>query len=324
MLTRILSCLVVSLAMGIPAASFGASPYPAGPVTIVVPFPAGGTPDLVARIIAAKAAPILGTSIVVDPKPGGQSVIGTGSVANARPDGHTWLLATLSLVTSPVLVKGVTWDPVASFRGVVQLATAPVVAVVPAASPANTLREFVAMAKKEPGKLNYLMPGIGTSMHLNTEMLKKAAGIDLFAIPYKGTPLGLPALLKGDLSFAMLPLSTALPYLKKGGLKALAVVAPERVSEVPDVPTLKEAGFPEAQVLSWYAMVVPAKTPDAVVLKVNRALNQALADPDVKRKLRALGVYAVEPNTAAETETMLRSEAARWKKTMKALNIEVQ
>ncbi|OVZ66460.1 hypothetical protein CDO46_00685 [Pigmentiphaga sp. NML030171] len=172
--------------------------------------------------------------------------------------------------------------------------------------------------------MNYLMPGVGTSMHLNTEMLKKSAGIDLFAIPYKGTPLGMPELLKGKLSFAMLPLSTALPYLKDGKLTALAVVAPERVSEIPDVPTLKEAGFPEAQVLSWYAMVAPAGTPDEAVAVANKALNQAIADPGVKQRLRDLGVYVTQSNTAAQTDTLLRGEAERWKQTLRAMNLQAQ
>ncbi len=324
MLTRILSCLAVSFALGAPMTSAHAQAYPTGPITIVAPFPAGGTPDLVARIIAEKVSPILGAPVVVEPKPGGNSNIGTTSVANARPDGYTWLLATLSHTTSPILVKGVSWDPVNNFHGVAQIATAPVVAVIPSSLPVNTLREFVDLAKKTPGKLNYLMPGIGTSMHLNTEMLKRTADIDLFAIPYQGTPSGVPALLNGDLSFAMLPLSTALPYLEKGNLKALAVVSPTRIGEIPKVPTLKEAGFPEAQVLSWYAILVPANTPNAVVSKVNKALNQAIADPEVKRRLQGLGVYATEPNTAEETDIMLRNEASRWRKTLKELKLEAQ
>ncbi|RFP75508.1 MULTISPECIES: tripartite tricarboxylate transporter substrate binding protein [Hydrogenophaga] len=324
MFMRTLSCLMVSFAAIWPAAFAHAQSYPTGPITIVAPFPAGGTPDLVARVIADKASSIMGVPMVVEAKPGGQSITGTTTVANARPDGHTWLLATLSFVTSPVLVKGVSWDPVKSFRGIAQLATAPVVAVVPASLGVTTLRDFVAKAKQAPGKLNYLMPGVGTSMHLNTEMLKKSAGIDLFAIPYKGTPLGMPELLKGELSFAMLPLSTALPYLKDGKLTALAVVAPERVSEIPDVPTLKEAGFPEAQVLSWYAMVAPAGTPDEAVAVANKALNQAIADPGVKQRLRDLGVYVTQSNTAAQTDTLLRGEAERWKQTLRAMNLQAQ
>jgi len=324
MLKRALSCLMVSCAALLPLAGAHAQAYPKGPITIVAPFPAGGTPDLVARVVAEKAASIMGVPMVVEAKPGGQSITGTTSVANARPDGYTWLLATLSFVTSPVLVKGVSWDPVKSFRAISQLATAPVVAVVPSSLGITTLRDFVAKAKQEPGKLNYLMPGVGTSMHLNTEMLQKSAGIELSAIPYKGTPLGMPALLTGDLSFAMLPLSTALPFLKDGKLTALAVVAPERVSEIPDVPTLKEAGFPEAQVLSWYAMVAPADTPDEVVAVANKALNQAIADPAVKQRLQDLGVYVTQPEDAGQTDAMLRGEAERWKQVLGSLNLEAQ
>ena len=151
-------------------------------------------------------------------------------------------------------------------------------------------------------------------MHLNTEMLKIAGGVDLVAIPYKGTPSGLPSLLTGDLSFAMLPLSTAIPQLKSGKLRALAVVSPKRLDLIPKIPTLSETGYSDAQVLSWYAILTPAKTPAAIVAKINETVTQALADPNVRERLQKLGVYASEPTTPVEVDNMLKIETARWAK----------
>lgn len=312
-----------ALALGI-AAPAQAQSFPARPVTIVAPYPAGGTPDLVARVIGEKMAADWGAPVVVEPKPGGNGVIGTASVAQSAADGYTLLLATLSHVTNPLLQKGVRWDPVADFAGVAEVATAPVVATVPASVPVDSLKAFAEYARKHPRELNYLMPGTGTSMHLNTETFQAAAGIELVAIPYKGTPLGLPDLLTGKLQFAMLPLSTALPQLRTGKLRALAVVSPRRLALIPDVPTLAEAGFPEAQVLSWYAVLAPAKTPHAVVERLNRAVGQAVADPKVQARLEELGVYAADATTPAQVDALLTSESARWKKTFTQLRIEAR
>jgi len=322
-LTNVLCAVIAALVAG-QAGPALAQPYPDRPVVIVPPYPAGGTPDLVARILGEKMAALWGKSVLVEAKPGGNGVIGTGSVAQSAPDGYTLLLATLSHVTNPLLQKGVRWDPVGDFAGLAEVATAPVVATVPASLPVDTLKAFAEFARKAPDKLNYLMPGIGTSMHLNTEMFKSEAGIELVAIPYKGTPQGVADLLSGRLSFAMLPLSTAAPHIKSGKLKALAVVSPKRLEMIPDVPTLAEAGYPEAQVLSWYAMLAPARTPKAVTDRINAALVEAVKDPVVQSRLQEIGVYAAEPTTPAQVDAMLRKESARWRKTFKELKIEAQ
>lgn len=292
------------------------------PVTIVAPFPSGGTPDLAARLLGESMSAALQRPFLVDPKPGANGSIGTAHVAQSVPDGHTLLLATLSHVTNPLLQADVRWNPVTDFAGVAMLATAQVVAVIPSSLQLDSLRAFVELARARPGKLNYLMPGLGTSMHLNTELLKRTADVDIAAIPYKGTPQGLPELLRGDLSFAMLPLSTALPHIKSGKLKALAVVAPKRLDLIPNVPTMAEAGYAQAQVLSWYALLAPAKTPAQVLTQLNRAAADALSDPKVQARLENLGIYPGVAGSPAEVDQMLRAESQRWEKVFEEMKLE--
>lgn len=301
-----------------------AQTYPSRPVTLVVPFPTGGAPDTIGRIVVEKVASNWGTPIVVETRPGAAGTIATTYVARSDPDGYTLLLATLSHVTNPGLLKNVAWDPVTDFAGVAEIVTAPGIAVVPASLPVNTLKEFVEYAKQRPGKLNYLMPGVGTSMHLNTELLKLAAGIDLVAIPYKGMTQGLPDLLSGQLSFTMSPVPVVLSQVNAGKLKALAAAAPKRIGQLPAVPTFAEAGFPDAQVVSWYAILVPAKTPRDIVSRINFEVNKVLADHEVRERLERIGTSVSEPTTPEQVDTMLKAEVSRWSRVFQQIKIERQ
>ena len=301
-----------------------AQTYPNRPVTLVVPFPTGGAPDTIGRIVVERIASNWGTPVVVETKPGAAGTIATTYVARSDPDGYTWLLATLSHVTNPGLLKNVPWDPVTDFAGVAELVTAPGIAVVPASLPVNTLKEFIEYAKQRPGKLNYLMPGIGTSMHLNTELLKLAAGIDLVAIPYKGMTQGLPDLLSGHLIFTMSPVPVVLSQVNAGKLKALAAAAPMRIEQLPAVPTFSEAGFPDAQVVSWYAILVPAKTPRGIVSRINFETNKVLADRDVREKLEKIGTSVSGPTMPEQVDSMLKTEVSRWSRVFQQIRIERQ
>lgn len=321
MLSRIVVALLGAFLL-VQAPGAIAQSYPSRPVTLVVPFPAGGSPDILARIVAEKVAADLGSPVVVENRPGAGGSIGAGHVALSKPDGYTLMLATLSHVTSPVLTEGIKWDPAADFVGVVDLFTAPVVALVQASVPARTLQEFVELARKQPGKLNYLMPGTGTSMHLNTEMLRKTAGIDVVPVPYKGIPSGMPDLLTGRLSFAMSPMSVALPHIDSGALRPLAVASPRRIKDLPDTPTFIEAGFPEAQVVSWYAIIAPAATPDSVRERINVAFTAALADPVVRERIAKAGALVSEPSKPEQVDAMLKSESRKWAQLLKEMNIK--
>ena len=301
-----------------------AQTYPSRPATLVVPFPIGGAPDTIGRIVAEKVASNWGNPIVVENRPGAAGTIATTYVARSDPDGYTLLLATLSHVTNPGLLKNVPWDPVTDFAGVAEIVTAPGIAVVPASLQVSTLKEFVEYARQRPGKLNYLMPGVGTSMHLNTELLKLAAGIDIVAIPYKGMTLGLPDLLSGQLSFTMSPVPVVLSQVNAGKLKALAAAAPKRIGQLPSVPTFAEAGFPEAQVVSWYAILVHAKTPRDIVSRINVEVNKVLADREVRERLEKIGTSVSGPTTPEQVDTMLRAEVSRWSRAFQQMRIERQ
>jgi tripartite-type tricarboxylate transporter receptor subunit TctC len=315
---------VAALALAFAATAAGAQGYPSKPVRVIVPYPAGGIVEIIARAVLEKVAANWNNPVIVEAKPGANGSIGTDAVAKSAADGHTWLLATLSHTTNPSLQKNVPWHPTNDFAGAAMLATVPALAVVPASLPAKSLKEFVALAKSQPGKLNYLMPGTGTSMHLNSELLKLTAGIDLVAVPYKGLPPAVPDLLSGALSFGLLSLPLAAPHVKAGKLRALAIASPTRSAQFPDVPTFAEAGFPDAQVVSWFAILLPAKTPRAIVAHVNQELDKALRDPEVVRRLENAGANVAAPMKAEEIDTMLKQEVARWAKFVKDARIEAQ
>lgn len=298
--------------------------YPERPVRVVVPFPAGGSPDAHARVLVEGMAKYFDGSMYVEARPGAGGIIGTNYVARAQPDGYTLIMASLSHVTNPLLSVNANWDPVEDFEGIAEISAAPAIAVVTADFPASTLDEFVAEAKKRPGEINYLMPGRGTSMHLNSELLRTTADIDIEPVAYQGLPSGMPDLLTGRVSFAISQVSLVASHLESGALTALAVAAPRRLDGYPDLPTFTEAGYPDAQVVSWAALLAPKGTPQEVVAKLNRAANQALADPEIRARFERMGVLVAEPNTPQEVDAMLAREYQRWQAVFPQLGLERQ
>ncbi len=301
-----------------------AAEYPEKPVRIVIPYPAGGGPDGYARVLAEGMAKHLGASIVVEAKPGAGSIIGTDYVARADPDGYTLLLGTLSLATAPLLSVNANWNPHEDFDGVAEIVSAPVLAVVNADFAVESLDDLVAEARAKPGEINYLMPGRGTSMHLNSASLWMAADIDVMPVAYQGIPSGMPDLLTNRVSFSMSPLSLVAPHLESGKLRALAVAAPRRLESHPDLPTFAEAGYADAQVVSWYALVAPKGTPRDAIDKLNVAANAALQDPAIRAQMERMGGIVAEPNTPAELDAMLQSEFERWQEAFPKLGLERQ
>lgn len=298
--------------------------YPSKVVRVIVPFPPGGPTDVAGRVIMEKVAASWNNPVVADWRPGGNTIIGTDAVAKSAPDGHTWLLTVFTHTTMPALHKNLPFDPTGDFAGAAMLASYPMVAVVPASLPAASVSEFVALAKSQPGKLNYLLPAIGSSAQLNTELLKMNAGIDVTAVPYKGLAPGMPDLLSGRLSFGFMTLSLAVPHIKTGKLRALAVASRRRVGQLPAVPTMAEAGYPDAQVVGWVAILVPAKTPRDIVARINREITRAAADADVLKRIEEGGMIAESPMPPDEIDAMLKREKARWGKFMKDAGIEAQ
>ncbi len=307
------------------AASRGAEAqaFPSKPLRFVIPFPAGGIVDVVGRSVGEKMAALLGQPVVADNRPGGNAAIATDIVAKAPADGHTWLLATVSHVVTPHLQK-VEYDPIGDFAGAAYLCNVPAIAVVPAASPFRTMAEVIARAKAEPGKLTYLNPGAGTSMHLNMEMVKLRTGAAVTPVPYRGLPPGVPDLLEGRLDFALLAPVLATAHIRAGRLRALAVAASQRLKEVPDVPTFAEAGLADAVVESWYLILVPAKTPKDAIARIHAAAVEALKDADVLKKFDAAGaVPPTTPPSPAEVDALLKRELPRYGELVKSAGIRV-
>jgi tripartite-type tricarboxylate transporter receptor subunit TctC len=318
----LIGALLSTIAIG--AAAQSQATYPSKPIRMIVPYPPAGPTDVVGRPMIEKLSVNMGVAVVADWRPGGNTIIGTDAVAKSAPDGYTWLFTTFAHTTMPSLAKSLPYSPLEDFVGVAMVATFPGVAVIPATLPATTIAEFVAYAKSEPGKLSYANAGIGSSTHLNTELFKMRAGIDMPAITYKGQAPAIPDLITARIAFAFTSPALAVPHIKAGKLRALAVAAAKRSTLLPDVPTMAEAGYPDAQVTAWFAILVPAKTPRDIVQRINREVTRALAEPDVVQRAEAGGVTVEAPMAPEAIDAKMKAEVVRWSKFMKEVGIEAQ
>jgi tripartite-type tricarboxylate transporter receptor subunit TctC len=293
------------------ALSFAQS-YPSRPVKIVVPFAAGGAVDILTRVLAEKLSPVLGQPVVVEPVVGAGGNIGSAAVAKAAPDGYTLLMATTGTHTiNPGLYKNMPFDAEKDFAPVTLIASVPNVLVVHPDVPAKSVKELVALAKSQPGKLNFASFGHGTSNHLSGELLKSVAGIDVVHVPYKSAPQAVMEVVGGQVNFAFVNAPLALPQVKAGKLRALAVTGAKRSPAVPDLPTMAEAGLPDFVVESWYGVMAPAGTPEPVVRKLHDDLLKVLAQPEVIEAFAKQGADVVT-STPAEFAAMVSKEKARW------------
>ena len=301
-----------------------AQDYPSRPVRIVVPTPAGGIFDIVARIVTEKVSTDWGKPIIVENRPGADGNIGIDAVAKAAPDGYTWLISGPALLINPVMYGNLPWNGLRDFQGVGVPALVQNVAVVPATLPVKTLKELVAYAAARPGQLNFGNPGNGSSPHLSSELLFQVTGVKLTSINYKGQPPLMVDLLSGQVHFTVLALGLALPHIKSGKLKALAVIAPERVAALPEVPTVAEAGYPEAGLAAWYGIYVPIGTPKDLVVRINDALNKAIGSAAVQSRLIAAGALPGQVKTPENIQTMARDDALRWSKVVRDSGIKIE
>ncbi len=294
--------------------------YPARPLRIIVPQSAGGSTDLVARPLARKLADALGQSVVVDNRPGAGSVIGTDLVAKAAPDGYTLLAVAASVTMSPSLYK-LPFDPVRDLAAISQLTSLPNILVAHPSLPVNSVAEFIAYAKARPGQLNFGSSGIATGTHLSMELLMYMTGIRLTHVPYKGGSLNVNALIAGETQVNFSTISTALPHVKTGRLRALAVSTAKRSAAAPDVPTLAESGVRDYDYSSWIGLLAPARTPAAVISRLNAEAVKAIHSPDMKSILAVEASEAVG-TTPAEFDSIMKIEVARWMKVVKAAGIK--
>jgi len=288
-----------------------AEPFPGRLIKVVVSWPAGGFVDVITRSVTEKLAATWGSPIIVESKPGAYGLIGTEFVAKSPADGYTWFIGTLSTPMSSSLYRK-PWAATGEFAGVAMIGSSAVVAVVPATLPVKSMAEFVELAKKEPGKLDYLNPSIGSASHLNIELIKLKRGINVVSVPYNGQPPGVADLLSGRLHFALIAPQIALPHIRSGKLKALAVAFPKRLPDLPDVPTMSEAGFPEANVVASYSILVPKQTPRDIVAKISGGVREALADPAVRKRIENAGAEVAPPSTPEDVDAFLRAEETRW------------
>ena len=298
-----------------------AAEYPDHAIRVVVPFSAGGAVDIVARTVMQKVGPALGQSIVVDNRPGASGNIGPALVAQAPADGYTILAGANGLATNGALFDDLPFDAAKDLQPVALVGYSPLILVVKPSFAARTAKELVAMAKASPGKLTYASAGNGTSGHLAAEIFKQVAGIDAVHVPYRGGAQALVDIMGGRISFMFLDPVQTMPQIRAGQLRALAVSAPQRLALLPEVPTLAEAGYPGADATVWWGFLVPAGTPNGIVVKLNQEIDAALADQKVKGTLLDMGVV-LQPGSPADFAAFLRSETARWAAIIKQAGIK--
>jgi tripartite-type tricarboxylate transporter receptor subunit TctC len=308
-----------ALLPGMPNAAFAAG-YPDRPVHFVVPFPPGGAVDIVARTISEAAGPRLGQTIVVDNRPGASGNIAYGYVAKAEPDGYNVLIGSNNLATNAALFDDLTFKT-EDLAPVVWIGYSPLMLLVAPDFPAKTVKDLVDMAKAKPGSLTFGSAGTGTSGHLAAEIFKQVTGIQALHVPYKGGAPAMIDVMAGRVSFLFIDPVQGMPQIRGNKLRTIAVSSPERLSLLPDVPTVAEAGFPGVEAVVWWGFLVPAKTPPDIIARLNKDLDGALHDEKVKSTLHDMGAV-VKGGSPDDFKNWIASETVKWTKTIKAANIK--
>jgi tripartite-type tricarboxylate transporter receptor subunit TctC len=317
-----LTATVLGALAAAPAAAQDAASYPDKPVTFIVGFSAGGGTDTVARIVAEAVRKEWGQAAVVENHEGAGGQIAASLVAKADPDGYTLLFDSASFTLRPALEPNLPYDAAKDFVPVTLASSAPYVLAVNPDVPAKTVGELIALAKEKPGELNYASAGVGSSLHLAAELFKSLAGVDIVHVPYKGAA-GIPDLLEGRVQLAFAGLPQSLPHIKSGALRALAVTTTERSPQLPDVPTMQEAGVDGYEMGAWYGLFAPAGTPKAIIDKVAADVGEALKDPAVREQLEGQGLEPVgtSPDSFGPYVT---DEIAKWTKLVADAGIKIE
>lgn len=300
-----------------------ASAQGAAPLRLVVPYPAGGSADLSARIVAKKLEEVLSRPVVVDNKPGGGTVIASEFVAKSPPDGTTMLQINPSHIVAQAAMKNLSFDLTRDFAPVALTSSTPLLLVVNPSVPVKNVADLVALAKGSPGKLNFASGGVGGITHLTGEMFKRVTATDIVHVPYKGSASTLQSLLSADVTMSFNDVPTYMPMVKAGKLRALAVGSAQRSPDAPDIPTMAESGYPEFQAQVWFGIVVPVATPKQTIAMLNAAIVRAVNSPDVREQLRAAGVDAVA-STPEEFGRMIASETDKWSRVVRDINLQLQ
>ena len=309
-----MSLLMLASASVLPAS---AQDWPSRPIQIVVSSGAGGTADILARLIAEQLAPALGQPVIVENRPGAGGHVGAASVARAKPDGYTLLMSgSPTHSVGPHMFKNLSYDPMRDVPPLAMVAIAPNLLVVNASLPVRSVKELIQYAREKPGRVTYSSAGAGTSGFLAAELLKKSADLDMAHVPYKSGPEAVTGVLSGDVGFIFFTLPSVLPQVEAGKLRALAITGAERSPLVPNVPTVAEAGLSDYEVLAWYALFVPRDTPKAIVDKLNAEIEKIVSQPEMRTKMAQLGAEPRYMNPEQVTK-FVAAESPEWKDLLK-------
>lgn len=296
--------------------------YPSKPIRLILPFPAGTPNDTVGRALGQKLSEQLGENVVPDNRPGAGGNLGIAVAAKSPPDGYTLLLATPAIAISPSLYSQLNYDAVRDFAPIARLTSIQNVLLVHSSVPARTLKQFISLARAHPGKLNFASGGPGTTNHLANELLKKIEKINMVHVPYKSSTQGMAAMIGGEVDEVIVPVASALPQIRAGKVRPLAVLSEQRVPTLPEVPTAKEAGVDDFVVSIWYGMFAPARTPRDIVARLSREVIKALEAPDLRERLTALGIDPW-PGTPEQLASLVRSETARYASIIKSAGLRM-
>ena len=297
--------------------------YPTRPIRFVVPFSPGGSNDVIARIVSDRLSEAVKQPVVVDNRGGAGGFIGTDAVIKAAPDGYTLMIgATSTMAANPSLYVSKNFDPARDLTAITQIATGPFVLAVPSSLPVRSVTDLIALAREKPGTINFGSSGVGSSLQLTAELFKSMAKIDIAHVPYKGLGPALVDLVAGRIQIIFSDMAGLLPYVQSDTLRALAVTSAERWPDLPDIPTMSEAGVPGYEATSWYGMLGPAKLPPEIVAYVNDKLKQIMAAPDMKQKFATLGVLPVT-GTPEQFDAYMKSEIAKWREVVETAHIQV-
>jgi tripartite-type tricarboxylate transporter receptor subunit TctC len=316
---RVLFCCLVFLAAAVASAA-AAQAYPSKPIRLVLPFPPGAPSDLVGRTVAQKLGEQMGQNLVPDNRAGAGGTLGLALLAKSPPDGYTLMVTSPAVALTPLLYSNLSYDPIRDFAPVARLASIENVMVVHPSVPVNTLRAFVALARKNPGKLNYGSGGPGTTNHLANELLKSLEKLNIVHVPYKGATLATNALMGGEVDQVIVSVASVLPLIKAGRVRPVVVLSEKRVATLPDVPTSTEAGFPEFRMSIWYGMLAPASTPPEIVGRLYREVAKALEDPRMRQNMSNAGM---DPwlGTPEDMGELIRSEMSRYARIIESAGI---
>jgi tripartite-type tricarboxylate transporter receptor subunit TctC len=320
---HMLSAILLGASLALAAGAVLAQGYPAKPVRMVVPYPPGGSADILARTVGQKLSERIGQPVVIENRPGAGASVGAKAVAIAPADGYTLLLGTVSSHAMSPATNAVGYDPVKDFTPIAEIASIPFVVLANPELPVKNIADLIALAKAKPGQVTYASAGSGTSNHLAGELLGMAAGIKMLHVPYKGSAPALNDLLGGQVNTMFDLQLTAMPQIKSGKVRALAMTGAKRSALLPDVPTVREAGIPNYEVTAWFGFFGPAGMPRPVVDRLNTELNAIMRLPDIRSKFAELGVET-ESGSADEFSAFVRSEAVKWAGVIKAAGIVSQ